>query len=164
MATISHAYLIAAVAFDRELRGNWFGLAFGNAITLAQPKFQVGGWLLTYGGRGDVHQLALGARSGFFDRKPDREWFNQVGGLLFSVADFSVLQREAEIGPLEYATELGLRAGPDDKHAEDASRSTSQPSHGGVAAALKELEELRDGGLVTADEYEGKRADILSRL
>jgi hypothetical protein len=45
-----------------------------------------------------------------------------------------------------------------------ASSAAASPQVPGVRAALEELEDLRAAGLVTAEEYEAKRREILARL
>ena len=52
--------------------------------------------------------------------------------------------------------EADLRAG--------GTAGMAAPEHGDVAARLTELKALRDQGLITAGDYEAKKAEILSRL
>jgi hypothetical protein len=48
--------------------------------------------------------------------------------------------------------------------ASDAGRRTAKGTEAGIAASLRHLRELRDEGLITAEEYERKRSEILDRL
>lgn len=160
VTTIPLAYLLAGAAQPDETAGRaWFGLSMGNAVAFANPSFTTGLWVLTYSdGQESLQQLAIGARSGIFAKKPGREWFQMANSTLMLATDI-VTKIEAErLGLPSYLQALGF---PPPEDPAPAQAAAADPS---VKGALTSLDALRADGLVTDEEYSAKRIEILARL
>ncbi len=87
-----------------------------------------------------------------------------TGDVPFQVESKSVVSRLL-LGDIRPGAMVQVRYDPQDQRRVVVVPSAQvQPASRGPAARLKELEELRERGLVTQDEYERKREDILGAL
>lgn len=174
MATIPLASILSAVAFDAETSVGWFGLSFGNAITLSNPVINTGGWFVTFGQDGSIYQFALGAKGGWFGQDPTALYFRGVNMTLggFGLAPSAAEDRELEVGPVTYARELGFAV---DDVAEFGESGSGQSSPAGsdptLDAArltpterLAEAKSMLDAGLISEAAYEAIKAKIIDSI
>jgi hypothetical protein len=109
LSRIPFATILAANAVSERMPLGWYGLAFGNIISFAQPTITTGGWIITYSQQAQVTQLAIGARRvGFFGRTQTEEFFQIATLYLNERVDSAARLAEAEMGPIAYARELGF--------------------------------------------------------
>ncbi len=83
-------------------------IGFGNAIAFSRPSMQTSGWLVTFGRAGQMHQFGLSARGGLFSKKPFTGFFWMANTAISADGRRSVAAMEADLGPVEYARELGF--------------------------------------------------------
>jgi hypothetical protein len=159
LLVIPFAFLLSASASPSEAAVGWVGVAVGNFLTFTQPTVRTGNWLLTYSnGAGALEQVAIGARSGLLAGKPNDVFFLMVNLHVEALASAAIALAEGELGPVAYATALGLGG------ALLAVETPPTPSVLPPHDALTALEDLRKDGLVTEAEYAAKRAEILGRI
>lgn len=182
-AAVAEVPLAAVLAATPISRGRpapeaWAGVRLRGRQVLAQRPIEAADLLVTFGTPGAAGQLGLRNRGGPFVRKGRPDHYTLLARWLGMLAAAAAEARWTAVGPAGHAAELGLgdaadlpRPAPAAGAAAglvarpgEAGGETTAPPRGGVRAALEELESLRAAGLVTAGEYEQKRAEILGRL
>ncbi len=134
------------------------------------------------GGRLTLHRsgaapLVIRGRGGLLASKPRPDHYLVLERWLAPAAAAAAERRWTAVGAAAHAAEIGVVAtdepdGPEPGPAlagvapvapQPGSASVAPPA-GSVADALRALEQLRDDGLVSDDEYALKRREILARL
>ncbi len=185
LLTVDPALLLAGTPAPRGTRrlARWSGLSFEGSVELRSPSIDGGGLLLTFRSPTGHQQVAVGNRRGLFANKARAEHYDSLARLLGALAAVAAEARWREIGADAYAVALGLRAVPESGRSPVAgsigreatgdgssARGLIRPGSGAPASArsarerLAELDDLRAANLVTEDEYERKRAEILDSL
>ena len=164
----------------------WAGVLLGGRRLLPQRPVPAGDALVTFSGADGAGQLALANRRGLLAPSARPDHYATLTRWIAILGAAAAEARWLAVGVPAYAAELGLL----DPGAVEAARGAASPAHDGVAtggattpsgvagradsavaapvsgvrAALEELEDLRAADLVTAEEYEAKRREILARL
>jgi hypothetical protein len=171
--------------------GGWHGLEFDGSHDRADLPPVEGSLVVAYTSPARTARVGLANCRGLLVAKARADHFTIVGRWLGILAAVAAEDRWMAVGPRRHAEELGLSAavpgaagsdlapesgaadrdGRDPGHAGAADRDGRDPGHAGAAgeaagvrAALEALEDLRGHGLVTRDEYDAKRREILARL
>jgi Short C-terminal domain len=157
----------------------WSGLAFGGRLEETPAPSLDGDLVVTSAGDKGLERFALVNRRGFFAARARPDHYEILTRWLGILAGAAAEERWIAIGSQRYAVQLGLAAGPgDETHGAPTTGASVAATGAGTARpgpqpppeaptvrdALEALEELRDAGLVTDDEYAAKRREILARL
>ncbi len=172
----------------------WIGAALGEHRLLPQRVLPSADLLLTFSVGGVAGQAGLSNERGLLAQKARPEHYVTLARWIGILAAAAAEARWMEHGAMSYAAELGLAEPSSDATGRPPEANIpALPAAGerapvsivaalpptlapataaelrgapipGVRAALEELEDLRAAGLVTADEYDTKRREILARL
>ncbi len=157
---------IAVARAGRRLPG-WAGVSLADgAVALGRLPDVVGDLVVIHVGPQAPSAIGIGNRSGLFASIARPDHYEELARWLGVAAAVAAGRRVAEVGAVAYASELGLRTPADRPTGRRGDTPTVEPRlpRNSTAAALRDLEELRAGGLVTDDEYARKRREILDRL
>lgn len=162
LAFVNPAYVLTMMAFERKVAySNWFIVSMGQVAVAQQPLADGGAMTVVFSSGGELRQFSVGNKSGMLTPKyPFIAYVAEIG-LIGLYAEAFPLAREAEIGPVAYARELGLSRLADEY---DVAATSQQAAPADVAQSLRSLASLRDDGLISAEEFASKRAEILKRL
>ena len=148
----------------RALPG-WAGIVFEGIRALPRPAIPVGSLLVTYAaGDGTFRQLSIANRTSLLATRARSDHFPTLGYWLGILAAIEAEARWLEVGVAAYAAELGLRAAPPPAASPKGAGEPAVPGGSSVRAALEELDGIRAAGLMTDEEYQAKRREILARL
>jgi hypothetical protein len=170
MISLRYEQMIGAWAFPEDVPISTFRIGFVSGPVAFFPgasTFRGGGIAFAAAQDGNPIAFALGNRTGLFARKGYLEYFiglvQSVGGLIGDSARL----REAEVGPWQYADELGLQCpvpGPTPVTTEERPETSEPTLPNGITMLLADLEQARTAGLLTEEEYSAKRSEILARF
>ena len=188
IARIAPERVLFATSFVEQTgTSSLIGLSFGHVIYFPDDSFIGGALRVIWSiGGGATNTFVVGNREGWTTRKGEPGFYFGLVQLIGSWANMGAYARQAEIGLPPYARELGFDA-PDpipeasaqsgrtaelQRLVSDIDRLRAQrrladetsPETGGVIAALTTLNELLTRQMITDDEYQAKRAEILRRL
>ena len=143
----------------------WAGARLGDRMLLPTRPLPAGDALVTFSGADGAGQLALANRRGLMASSARPDHYATLMRWIAILGAAAAETRWLAVGVPAYAAELGLAdldapVAPADSAL--AAPAVAPPSR--IRAALEELEDLRAADLVTAEEYEAKRREILARL
>jgi hypothetical protein len=178
IATIPLDHVLAAtpIAKGRPAPEAWAGVALGPRRLLPRRPLPGGDLLVTFSSGGAAGQLALANRRGLLAPTARHDHYVTLARWIGLLGAAAAEARWLAVGAEAYASDLGLRdpaaGGPPRAATTAADGAPGTPEtpdapatpRPGVRAALEELEGLRAAGLVTDDEYQAKRHEILARL
>lgn len=163
------AILAVSIAARNRRRDAWAGLVFDGRREGATPPPLDGELILAHATPAGLGRISLSNRTGMLSPKARPDHYAILARWLGLAAAAAAERRWMAVGPPQHAHELGLAPAPPDAGPGPSSpaQTHGQSSVGGqssVADALRVLEELRAGGLVSDDEYHAKRREILDRI
>ncbi len=172
LASIPAATILAASPVGRGRRsvawdGTW---AEGMRMRVA-PDLPPGDLLVTYAADRCASRVSIGNPSGLFANRPGAAHYEEIARWIALLAVAHAEARWTSTGVPGYAAELGLvEGGPVGASTREVDRGGDAPdaTAPGVTTSVREamlqLEELRGAGLITEQEYEVKRSEVLRRL
>ncbi len=161
---------------------SWAGVALGDRQLLPSRPLPAGDLLVTFSTGEGTGQLSVANRRGILAQTARAEHYITLARWIGILGAAAAEARWLAVGTAAYAAELGLGAPappvaagaiggraaegapPLGRAAGSAPPVAPAAPAPGIRAALEELESLRADGLVTAEEYEAKRREILARL
>lgn len=167
LLSIAPANILATTAIDPRARAlpGWTGVVFKGVRALPRPAIPIGSLLITFAASdGTFRQLSIANRTGFLASRARSDHFSTIGYWLGILAAIEAEARWLEVGVTTYAAELGLLAAPPPAAWPGGAGGPDVPGESSVRAALEDLDAIRAAGLVTTEEYEAKRREILARL
>jgi len=167
LLAIAPAHILATTTVDSRARAlpGWAGVVFEGVRALPRPAIPAGALLVTFAvGDGTFGQLSIANRTGLLATRARSDHFPTLGYWLGILAAIEAEARWLQVGVAAYAAELGLRAAPLPAASRQGADGPAVPGRSSVRAALEELDGIRAAGLVTEEEYQAKRREILARF
>ncbi len=167
LLSIAPARILATTAVEPRTRAlqDWAGIVFEGVRALRRPAIPVGSLLVTFAaGDGTFGQLSIANRPGLLATRARSDHFPTLGYWLGILAAIEAEARWLQVGVAAYAAELGLRAAPPPARSPIDPGRPASAEGSSARGALEELDGLRAAGLVTDEEYQAKRREILARL
>ncbi len=172
LASIPAATILAASPGGRGRRFvTWDGTWADGASMPVTPDLPDGDLLLTHATDRGAVRLGIGNPSGLFASRPGHSHYEELARWIGLLAVAHAEARWTSMGVPAYAAELGLAKGAEVRAAPvdvDREGGAAEPIAPGPATtvheAMVQLGELRAAGLITEEEYEAKRGEILRRL
>ncbi len=180
LASVPAATILAVCPLGRDARGSrpWDGAWNGGAGPAVTPDVLRGDLLVIHAAEGIVSSFSLGSPSGLFATRPGSTHYEELARWVGLFAITRAEARWGEIGAAAHAAELGL-AIPAPVGDGAPGRGVPRRPNGGPPAdrpapgearpssarqAMLELEDLLAGGMISQQEYQAKREEILRRL
>ena len=175
LASVPAATILGACPGGGRRRANasWDGTWIEGARIPTTPGVPPGELLMIHATDRGASSLSIANPSGLFANRPSPAHYEELARWIGLLAIVHSETRWQRIGVATYAAELGLTASGPDRGLSGRTDAALQGSPTTSAAreatstahdAMLELEQLRAADLITQQEYEDKRREVLRRL